>query len=624
MSIKKINVDALFLGPKSENSAFFKEMLNFLIDDYMEWRRDYHATDQPAIQESDQIGDDFKKTIQRTRLALTELASNLQLKSMPWFSSRYLGHMSTDTLMAANLAYMLTLLYNPNNCAYEASPATTELEIKIGKQLAAMLGYDPQKAWGHITSGGTIANYESLWLARNLKSIPLAIAKTSPELVAGLDEWQLLNLSTEGILNFVDTVKERGDFNKLRISSASGQGSFGGKLGKVLVAQSKHYSWVKAVDILGIGRENLIFIPVTKDFRIDIAKLYQVLTRLLQQKIPVISVIGIAGTTEESAVDEIHRMVELREEFAQKGLSFYFHIDAAYGGYLRTLFLEEDGSFMPYDQIKKVLTTHRLMRKDLDYPSPTVYEAYKAMPQADSITIDPHKMGYIPYATGALVAKDKRILQLISYYAAYVFEEEEENPMQLGSYIMEGSKAGATVAAAWAAHQVIPLNYNGYGRIISRGIEIALQLYQGLMTADAMEIHGKKFKAQPLVRPDINIVNFAFNCIGNTDLQKMNLLNQKIYEKCSYKSGPVYTNDFITSKTALEFDVYGDVPADFVQRHGISKSEWDRVRSVYVVRMCIMTPFLTTHIPFPVFMKNFLHTMKEKIKQILDENIDLV
>ena len=38
-----------------------------------------------------------------------------------------------------------------------------------------VLGYDAEKAWGHITTDGTIANYESLWLARNLKSFPLAV-----------------------------------------------------------------------------------------------------------------------------------------------------------------------------------------------------------------------------------------------------------------------------------------------------------------------------------------------------------------------------------------------------------------------------------------------------------------
>ena len=53
---------------------------------------------------------------------------------------------------------MASILYNPNNCSYEASPISSVLELEVGLDLAKMLGYDPDKAWGHITSGGTVAN----------------------------------------------------------------------------------------------------------------------------------------------------------------------------------------------------------------------------------------------------------------------------------------------------------------------------------------------------------------------------------------------------------------------------------------------------------------------------------
>jgi len=118
----------------------------------MRWRSDFHPED-PGILDGEGCEDPrYLATIQKTRLALIELVGNLQSKSVPWFSPRYLGHMNADTLMAANLGAMLTMLYNPNNVAYEGSPATTDLEIEVGSQLARMLGYDPNNAWGHITS----------------------------------------------------------------------------------------------------------------------------------------------------------------------------------------------------------------------------------------------------------------------------------------------------------------------------------------------------------------------------------------------------------------------------------------------------------------------------------------
>ncbi len=51
-----------------------------------------------------------------------------------------------------------------------------------------------------------------------------------------------------------------------------------------------------------------------------------------------------------------------------------------------------------------------------------MFESFKALSQADSITVDPHKVGFIPYAAGAICMKDKRIVDLVSYHAAYVFE----------------------------------------------------------------------------------------------------------------------------------------------------------------------------------------------------------
>ncbi|HPQ60861.1 MAG TPA: tyrosine decarboxylase, partial [Syntrophales bacterium] len=292
-----IHVNALFLGPKAENYRFFREMLVYLMDDHADWRRFFHPDDPPIVTGETQNRPEFLTTLQKTREALIELAGNLQLSSMPWFSPRYLGHMNTDTLMAANLGYMLTLLYNPNNCAYEGSPATTALEIEVGRQLAGMMGYETEKAWGHVTSGGTVANYEGLWMARNLKSIPPAVRDCLPELTAGMDDWRLLNLPTGKILDLADRVKAAGCFEDLRRFSVRGAGMSGGRLGRVLVPQSKHYSWTKAMDVLGIGQENLVSVPVKGDYRMDTAALKEIIEGLAARKIPILAVVGVVGTT---------------------------------------------------------------------------------------------------------------------------------------------------------------------------------------------------------------------------------------------------------------------------------------------------------------------------------------
>ena len=611
--MEKVNVDALFLGPKSENQKFFRETLNFLMEEHIYWRRDFHPEDEPMISLNEQHAGDFEATLDRTSNALLELSSRLKFSSMPWFSSRYLGHMNSDTLMAANLAYMATILYNPNNCAYEASAATTAMEIEVGKQFARMLGYDPEKAWGHITTDGTIANYEGLWVARNLKSAPLAIREVKPEIVEGMNDWQLLNLSPGRILELVSKVKEAGALEAVREQSVRGTGMERGKLGKLLVPQSKHYSWTKAVDILGIGQENVVYVQVKDNYRMDVRHLKENIDRLVAEKTPILGVVAVVGTTEEGAVDEVHEIVRLREEYEKKGVSFYLHIDAAYGGYARTIFLDEDDHFMGFNDLKKALHEQGVVHKEVDWPSNDVYEAYRAIPEADSITIDPHKMGYVPYAAGGVVMKDKRVLDLISYFAAYVFEKTEDNPMLLGSYIMEGSKAGATAAAVWTAHKVIPLNVTGYGKIIGRSVEGAARFYHSLLSAGTLDAENRKFRVAPLTRPDFNIVDFAFNEEGNASLKAMDEVNQKVYDRCSYKSGPVYSDSWITSKTNLSFDNYGDAPRAFVAKLGIPADEWDRVKNVYVLRSCVLTPYLTRGATYTGYWNNFMNTMQKTL-----------
>ncbi len=617
-----IHVKALFLGPKAENYRFFREMLVFLMDDHADWRRYFHPDDPPVVTGEEQDRPDFLATLQKTREALIELAGNLQVSSMPWFSPRYLGHMNTDTLLAANLGYMLTLLYNPNNCAYEGSPATTALEIEVGRQLAAMMGYDPQKAWGHVTSGGTVANYEALWMARNLKSIPPALRACLPELVAGMDDWQLLNLSTGKILDLADRAKAAGCFEDLRRCSVRGTGMSRGNPGKVLVPQSKHYSWTKAVDILGLGQENLVSVPVKGNYRMDTAALKTIIDGFAAKEIPILAVVGVIGTTEEGAIDEIHEIVRLRDRFEDLGVSFYLHLDAAYGGYARSLFIDGDGLFLGYNEVHRQHARQGVLHRDTDWLTADVYEAFRAMPEADSITVDPHKMGYVPYAAGAVVARDRRVVDLISYFAAYVFEKTDDNPMLLGSYIMEGSKAGAAAAAVWMAHRVVPLDITGYGRIIGCSIEGAYRFYRSLLERDPVVVDGREFEVIPLARPDLNIVDYAFHEKSDGSLERMNELNQAIYEQCSYKSGPVYVNDFITSKTALAREEYGDTPRAYVELFGIDAAEWDRVESVYVLRSCILTPYLTDTTTYEEYWRNFMGAMTRAIGRIHGRNRD--
>ncbi len=65
--------------------------------------------------------------------------------------------------------------------------------------------------------------------------------------------------------------------------------------------------------------------------------------------------VAVVGTTEEGQVDRVDQIVELREKLKDEGIYFYLHVDAAYGGYARSLFLNEADEFVPYASLAEFL-----------------------------------------------------------------------------------------------------------------------------------------------------------------------------------------------------------------------------------------------------------------------------
>ena len=606
--MKKVNIDTMFLGPKSENKDFFNNMLSFLMEEHIQWRKDFHPGDSEFITPERKQADSFLKTQDSIEKVLVSLSDKLKESSVPWFSPRYLGHMVTDLLMPATLGYMAGILYNPNNCSYEAAPITSTFELEVGLELAGMLGYNTKKAWGHITSGGTVANFEAVWLARNLKSIPLAVKKVAPNLLKSENKWFLLNMPTEDILDLISVLKEKKLLEKVLNYSVRNRG-ITTKLGKLLVPKSRHYSWNKVLDIFGIGRDNLITVPVKDNYRMDVDELEKIIYGLVDKKIPILGVVSVVGSTEEGAVDYVDKVVKLRRKLSKKGINFYYHIDAAYGGYARTLFLDEKNNFIKYEKLNEIFYKESDIKTSYACPSLSVYNAFKAMPEADSITVDCHKLGYIPYPAGAIALKDKRILDLLEYRAAYV--DGKCDPAVIGPYILEGSKPGAAACAVWCAHKTLPLNVTGYGKLIARTIEASSAFYAALNSMmPFIADNGKPYIAIPLTKPDTNIVIFVINELGNTNLKKMNKLNEKIYNECSYVSGPLYNKPFITSKTILTEEEYDDVPKIFLNKLNIAEIEFDEINEIFVLRAAIMTPFFAGKKTFLDYWQEFITIMK--------------
>jgi glutamate/tyrosine decarboxylase-like PLP-dependent enzyme len=82
----------------------------------------------------------------------------------PYFHPRYAGQMQKPPHPAAVVGYLTTMLNNPNNHALDGGPATARMEREVVAELATMFGLATHL--GHLTSSGTIANLEALFVAR--------------------------------------------------------------------------------------------------------------------------------------------------------------------------------------------------------------------------------------------------------------------------------------------------------------------------------------------------------------------------------------------------------------------------------------------------------------------------
>ncbi len=101
-----------------------------------------------------------------TREALLAAAERLR-DNYPYHHPLYMGQMLKPPHPAARLAYALALWINPNNHALDGGRASSVMEKEAVAQLARMCGWETHL--GHLTGGGTMANFEALWVGRELR-----------------------------------------------------------------------------------------------------------------------------------------------------------------------------------------------------------------------------------------------------------------------------------------------------------------------------------------------------------------------------------------------------------------------------------------------------------------------
>ena len=362
------------------------------------------------------------------------VTENLVAQSVHTAAPGFVGHMTSALpYFMLPLARLMTAL-NQNLVKVETSKAFTPME----RQVLAMLHHlvyrrgddfypkwihNSQHALGAFCSGGTIANVTALWVARNRLFAP---------------HGNFRGIAQEGIAS---ALKHRG---------CDGIA--------VLVSERGHYSLGKAVDLLGLGRDNLIKVQTDSHNRIDLKVLRDATRQLQERNILPLAIIGIAGTTETGNVDPLEELADFASE-----LGCHFHVDAAWGG--PTLFS---------DRYRTLLS---------------------GIERADSVTIDAHKQLYVPMGAGMVVFKDPTALSAIEHHANYILRHGSKD---LGSHTLEGSRPGKAMLVH-AGFSII--GRKGYELLIDMGIERAKTFAEMIHQHPDFELTSE---------PELNILTYRY------------------------------------------------------------------------------------------------------------------
>jgi glutamate/tyrosine decarboxylase-like PLP-dependent enzyme len=516
----------------------------------------------------------------------------------------------------------------------EAAPETVRKEHAFMAALARMVSYPtllpetlPQGArrdrmpysWGHMSSGGTAANLEALWVARNVRMYPLAVrllASQEPGFahfgalevrdahglagpLASLKTFELLNLPIPEVTDLHLTVQEwlRGTGSEAGRAFESALPSVR-KLGLAglmqrynesfptdplrppvaLISQAAHYGWGKAMDVVGLGAGSLRLLPVDRRLRLDTEAMIDTLHETAAREVSVLMTISILGTTEEGSVDPVHRIEEIRRDVAGEGITFWHHVDAAFGGYLAAALPRDANGFaLPYD-------AHRedLMEED-------VYRAVAAVAETDSITIDPHKWGYVPYPAGAVLFRDYHCRDAIGYAAPYLNTSETTGfGGFLGRWTLEGSRPGAPAVGAYLSQVVLPLDETGHGALVRK----CLAFTRRLVSALKQEFGSGPVRLALLAEPDT--VGFCFVLIPEGEVRSVSELNaftRGLWEHVNVDGRDLVGGyQFILSKTEMEVARYRHVLADVVPAGMLDGEDH---AAVMFLRVFILNPFVS-------------------------------
>jgi glutamate/tyrosine decarboxylase-like PLP-dependent enzyme len=376
------------------------------------------------------------------------------------------------------IATVLTGLYNPNLAWDEYSHKVALAEVEAIAMTAALMGYDPARASGVFTFGGT---------GTTLYGVKVGIEKALP------------GAMHHGV----------------------GDGAI------VFASDASHYCRYNVAGWLGLGTNNLISIPTDPRNSLRIDLLRDQARAALQGGRPIAAIIATLGTTDAFGLDDLAAIVALRDELVSEfSLPYRPHVHAdAVIGWAWQVFSDYDFETNPLGFRPRTVRALAGARQRIRH-----------LNLADSIGIDFHKTGYTPYISSLVLFKERDDLGLLSRsqdQMPYLYQFGEHRP---GMFTLETSRSGVGALAAVANLKL--LGKEGLQVTIGHIVEMTQLLREHLEGHDSTCVLNRDnfgtvtlFRAYPdgvdtFSIKDQEMTNEAFR----ETLLRHNVYNQKMYD----------------------------------------------------------------------------------------------
>jgi len=336
---------------------------------------------------------------------------------------------------------LLPSIYNPNLVSEESSRQVALAEVEALAMTAAMVGYDPERADGVFTFGGT---------ATTLYAAKIGLEKAVP-----------------------------------------GTRRHGLRAPAVLVCSERaHYACLTVANWLGIGEQNVVMVPATDENEMQVDLLAPCLKQMVAEGRRIACVVATMGTTDAFGLDDLAAIARARDEVVREcGLDYVPHIHAdAVIGWAWSVFND-------YDWDTNVLGfRHRTVRALAG-----AARRVRHLGLADSIGIDFHKTGFAPYISSAVLLRDKQDFGYLTRRdedTPYIFQSGTRHP---GKYTLETSRAGSGPLAALANLRLFGIR--GFQALLGHLVTMAEELREQLEGHSATTVmNGENFGPVTLFR----------------------------------------------------------------------------------------------------------------------------